>query len=191
MHGPEVSNNLPKGFGVKLSTNLVDDMKTAMIAATKAKAIKQALSMAVWKSETSAVKNGLDVAKSGDLVGKHTIKFKLDKAVLSTKPRVLIKAPNAKDAAPAGKVNNAALSKARKELDVLLARYPEIISKKVGDKKHKKNWIYSMQIGKKKIMHSLPAPEDTHIKEGSRSAAMADWVKAKKILAAYVKTLDK
>lgn len=188
LYGPEVSNNLPKGFGVNYGVNLLDEIQSALVASTKAKAIANALKSADWKSETSAIKNGLKPEPGPGVVGKHTIKFKVDGTALALKPRCLIAAPTATKLEAPTKANGAAVSKALKELAQLKARYGDIISTKNGDGQHKKNTIYSMQLGDNKITHSIPDPADTHIKEGSKKAALVDWAKAKKQLAAYLKT---
>ncbi|GGA19963.1 hypothetical protein [Neptunicoccus cionae] len=188
LHGPEVSNNLPKGFGVNYNVNLLDEIKSAMVAATKAKAIANALQSAEWKSETSSIKNGLKSEPANGVVGKHTIKFKVDGTALSLKPRCLIAAPSSDKLEPPTKTNSAAVSKALKELKALEAKYGSIITTKKGDGQHKTNTIYSMQLGDKKIIHSIPSAADTHIKEGSKKAALVDWAKAKKQLSAYLKS---
>ena len=188
LYGPEVSNNLPKGFGVNYGVNLLDEIKSAMVASTKAKAIANALQSAEWKSGTSSIKNGLKSEPANGVVGKHTIKFIVDGTALSSKPRCLIAAPSSAKLEPPTKANSAAVTKALKELKALKAKYGDIITTKSGDGKHKTSTIYSMQLGETKITHSIPSPTDTHIKEGSKKAALVDWAKAKKQLAAYLKT---
>jgi hypothetical protein len=185
LYPPEVNTNLPAGVAVKYGVKLASAIKDAVIDATKAKEIKTALLKAKWKFD-GEIGDAMKSPPPDGVVGAHKLKFKIGSTNLAKQVRCHIAGVKAQEGSDVGGGAGTAkdVKKATDELARLAKRFPDDVGIKVGDSHHPKNVIYSLTMGRDKVTASIPHPEDTHIKPGSRKAALTDW---KKNMAAFIK----
>jgi hypothetical protein len=191
IHGPEAGNNLPKGVMVVWDVQLARIIKKEVVDSIKSKDVANALNAAEWKFD-SAVSDDMskvDEKTRAALVGTHKLKFKFDGKVLSNTVRCIIGSPkHAEKEAQKPKVNNAKVAESLAQLQQVSTRFgePRVVVK-AGDKKHPKARQYVLQVGDAKWSGSIPDPEDSHIKESSRTNAIRQWEKNLKSFIAAAK----